>query len=75
MKTLYHINDNLIIGTIKAKGLTVSEFCRDIGISRQRFYEVMKKGFKSKNSWTVQRIAENLDLDESLIWIGLEYVW
>jgi hypothetical protein len=42
---------SFIAGSLKQKGMTVDEFCKKIGISRQKFYRFVKepRRFSSDN--------------------------
>ena len=55
---------SFITGTLKQKGLTVNEFCEQVGISRQKFYRFVKEPhrFTHDNLHAIQSV---LDLNES----------
>ena len=55
---------SFIAGSLKQKGMTVDEFCKKIGISRQKFYRFVKepRRFSSDN---IHSIIDVLSLSES----------
>jgi len=53
-----------LTGNIKKRGLTVNEFCSQVGISRQKFYRFAKEPFRFTNE-NVRRIKEVLDMNET----------
>ena len=53
-----------LTGNIKKNGLTVNEFCSQVGISRQKFYRFVKEPFRFTNE-NVKRIKEVLRMNEA----------
>ena len=53
-----------LTGNIKKSGLTVNEFCSQVGISRQKFYRFVKEPFRFTNE-NVKRIKEVLHMSEA----------
>ena len=53
-----------LTGNIKKSGLTVNEFCSQVGISRQKFYRFVKEPFRFTNE-NVKRIKEVLRMNEA----------
>lgn len=53
-----------LTGNIKKSGLTVNEFCSQVGISRQKFYRFVKEPFRFTNE-NVKRIKEVLLMNEA----------
>ena len=56
---------SFITGNLRQKGITVNEFCEQIGISRQKFYRFVKdpRRFTEDNLLTIQNVL-NLSEDE-----------
>jgi hypothetical protein len=52
-----------LTGNIKKSGLTVNEFCSQVGISRQKFYRFVKEPFRFTEQ-NIKRIKEVLHMDE-----------
>ena len=52
-----------LIGNINKSGLTVNEFCSQVGISRQKFYRFVKEPFRFTEQ-NIKRIKEVLHMDE-----------
>ena len=53
-----------LTGNIKKSGLTVNEFCSQVGISRQKFYRFVKEPFRF-TSQNIKKIKEVLQMDEA----------
>ena len=55
---------SFIAGSLKQKGMTVDEFCKEIGISRQKFYRFVKepRRFSSDN---IRSIIDVLSLSDA----------
>lgn len=64
----FYLDRNYIIATAKFKFGSVKTFCKSIKISRVRFYEVIKTGYKRKDAPIVIKFIQTLDLDSSLMW-------
>ena len=52
-----------LTGNIKKNGLTVNEFCSQVGISRQKFYRFVKEPFRFTEQ-NIKKIKEVLHMDE-----------
>ena len=64
----YYINKNLILGTISANQKTVTDFVKEIGISRPRFYLALNAAYTKPRSRCISKIAKQLGISEVLIW-------
>ena len=64
----YYVNKNLILGTIALNGLTVSKFCKDLGIDRTNFYVALNKSYHAPRSIAIGRVIKALGLPESAVW-------
>lgn len=53
-----------LTGNIKKSGLTVNEFCSQVGISRQKFYRFVKEPFRFTNE-NIKKIKEVLRMNEA----------
>ena len=53
-----------LTGNIKKSGLTVIEFCSQVGISRQKFYRFVKEPFRFTNE-NIKKIKEVLRMNEA----------
>ena len=64
----YFVNKNLILGTITAKGKSVSDFCKENGFDRTQFYQALNREYKKPRSVFIARVANALKLSLNLVW-------
>lgn len=68
MKDKYSVNKDYVLGSISLKGLTVSQFCRDLGLNRTNFYIALSKSYSKPRSLVIGKVITALGLSESLVW-------
>lgn len=64
----YYVNKDFVLGTITFKGLTVSQFCKEIGVERSNFYVALNKGYHAPRSRTITKVIIKLGVSEGLVW-------
>lgn len=67
-KEVYYLDNNYVIASAKFKYGSVRAFCKHIGISRVRFYEALRYGYKSENTPLIEKFVRELELNRSLLW-------
>ena len=69
---IYEVDKSFILGTVAAKGYTVTEFCKMLGCSRVNFYAAINRSYASKgNAKFLKKVVAALDIDaaeDKLIW-------
>lgn len=68
MSKIYYVDKDFVLGTISLKGITVSQFCKDLGINRTNFYVALSKGYRAPRSLVIGRVITALQVPESLVW-------
>ena len=57
------VNKEKVIRLVKYKYGDVKAFCKELNVSRQRFYEVINTPHLSKESYALEKISKALDVD------------
>ena len=68
MKKSYYLNKDLILGAIFSKGITVTDFCSELGVNRSNFYQYLNREYTAPRSKLFSRVAKTLGFAESLLW-------
>ena len=71
MKNKYYLETDFIKGLIYSRYISINSFCKDYGISKVRFYAILRRGYKRKKSEAVTKLIDFLnvcDVSYDLFW-------